>query len=132
MGEDLKNKARNYFILGVIAERLNMPSESATNLFKALFAVDDAALLEKINGKPKDHTERFNMLKSSIPELYSITDRLFSIYRRTYTQDLEQEETNLVKKRVMEAFKNAKIEVPTDEEVKAKFEYLIKKRKIPG
>lgn len=124
MTENLKNKAKNYFILGRIAENLNMASESVTNLFKALFAVDDVALLEKINNKPKDHSERFKMLKENIPELYDITDRLFSIYRRTYTQDLEKEEVTLVKKRVMEAFKNAKIRVPTDEEVKAKFKEL--------
>ena len=120
----MKNKAKNYFILGRIAENLNMPSESATNFFKALFAVDDVVLLDKINDKPKDHSERFKMLKENVPELYNITDRLFSIYRRTYTQDLEKEETSLVKKRVMEAFKNAKIRVPTDEEVKAKFKEL--------
>lgn len=130
MEEDLKNKAKNYFILGIIAENLKMSSESATNFFKALFAVDDLALLEKINDKPKDHTERFNMLRENIPELYTITDRLFSIYRRTYTQDLEKEETNLVKKRVMEAFKNAKISVPTNEEVKTKFKELIEKGNI--
>lgn len=132
MEENLKNKAKNYFILGVIAENLNMPSESATNFFKALFAVDDVALLEKINDKPKDHTERFNMLKENIPELYNITDRLFSTYRRTYTQDLEKEEVNLVKKRIMEAFKNAKISIPTNKEVKAKFEELTKKGKLFG
>jgi len=44
---DLKDKARNYFILGTIAEALNMPSEAATNYFKALFAADDAVLFEK-------------------------------------------------------------------------------------
>ena len=129
MENNLKNKAKNYFILGIIAENLNMPSESATNFFKSLFAVDDSALLEKINYKPKDHSDRFNMLKKNLPELYDITDRLFSIYRRTYIQDLEKEETNLVKKRVMEAFKNAKIPIPTDEEVKTKFVGHIKKGK---
>ena len=128
MAENLKNKAKNYFILGVIAENLNMPSEAATNFFKALFAVDDAALLEKINNRPKDHSERFGMLKENIPELYTITDRLFGIYRRTYTQDLEKEEAKLVKKRIMEAFANAKIPAPTAEEVKAKFRELIEKK----
>lgn len=132
MVENLKNKAKNYFILGIIAENLNMEAEAATNFFKALFAVDDVALLEKINDKPKDHTERFNMLKENIPELYTITDRLFSTYRRTYTQDLEKEEVKLVKKRIMEAFTNAKISIPTDEEIKTRFKEFIKKGKIFG
>ena len=130
MPETLKTKARDYFILGTIAETLNMQAEAATNFFKALFAVDDAALLEKIRDKPKDHTERFDMLRANLPELYTITDRLFSTYRRTYTQDLAREEVSLVKKRVMEAFANAKIQSPTDEEVKNKFKELLKKGKI--
>ena len=130
MTDYLSVKAKNYFILGVIAETLDMPSEAATNFFKALFAVDDMAIKQKTGNKPKDHTERFNMLKTNLPELYTITDRLFSSYRRTYTQDLEKEETDLVKNRVMEAFKNAKIPIPTDEEVKNKFKESIKKGKI--
>lgn len=130
MEESLRNKAKNYFILGIIAETLNMFSEAATNFFKALFAADDAALLDLIKDKPKDHTERFNMLKTNIPELYIITDRLFSTYRRTYTQDLEADEVKLVKKRVMEVFKSAKIRIPTDEKIKEKFAELIKKGKI--
>lgn len=130
MEENLKIKAKNYFILGTIAEKLNMPSEAATNFFKSLFAVDDAALVDLIKDQPKDHTERFNMLKTNIPELYAITDKLFSTYRRTYTQDLEEDEVRLVKKRVMEAFKNAGIRIPTDEEIKERFAELIKKGKI--
>lgn len=128
----LKDKARNYFILGVLAESLWMPSEAATNYFKALFAADDAALLEKANAHPKDHSERFDLLKVNVPKLYAITDRLFSIYRRTYTQDLEMGEVRLVKTRVMEAFGNAEISVPTDEEIRKKFEELVGKGKIFG
>ena len=84
MEENLRIKAKNYFILGFIAENLNMPSESASNFFKALFAADDFDL-SKLGEKPKDHTERFNLLKLKSPKLYSLTDRLFSTYRRTYT-----------------------------------------------
>ena len=132
MPETLKTKARNYFILGSIAEKMNMQSEAVTNFFKALFAVDDAVLLEKTGNKPKNHTERFDLLKSNFPELYTITDRLFSTYRRTYTQDLGKEEESLIKRRVMEAFVNAKISIPTDEEVKTKFKEFLEKGKILG
>jgi|SRR3989339_1423338 len=129
MQEELKNKARNYFVLGVIAETLNMHSEAATNYFKALFAADDASLFEIIRDKPKDHTERFAMLKANLPDLYKITDRLFSAYRRTYTQELKKEEVALIKKRIMEVFENAKIKTPGDEEIRKKFEELLKKGK---
>jgi helix-turn-helix protein len=72
------------------------------------------------------------MLKSHLPILYIITDKLFSTYRRTYTKDLEKGEVKLVKKRVTEAFENAKIRIPTDEEIKKKFAELSKKGKIIG
>ncbi len=130
--ESLKEKARNYFILAAIAESLNMPSEAAANYFKALFAIDDSALSEKIKIQPKDHTERFEFLKRTIPKLYIITDRLFSAYRRTYTQELETGEVRLIKTRIMEAFANAGIPVPTNEEIKAKFGELAKKGKFLG
>jgi hypothetical protein len=90
-------------MLGLIAEKLGMPSEAASNYFKALFAADDAKIFELVKDIPKDHTERFTILRGRIPVLYDITDRLFTLYRRTYTQDLEMSEVRLVKKRVMEA-----------------------------
>jgi len=127
---EFKQKARNYFIIGVIAETLGMNSEAAANFFKALFAADDLAIYNKIEQEPKDHTERFYLLKSHFPKLYTITDRLFSTYRRTYTQELNKEELSLVKKRVVEAFENAEVATPTNEEIKAKFEELLKKGKL--
>lgn len=129
---DLKEKAKNYFILGIIAETLNMPSEAATNYFKALFAIDDAILFEKSRIEPKDHTERFDLLKRNAPNLYIITDRLCNVYRRTYTQDLQIGEVKMIKTRIIEAFKNAGIAIPTDEEIKKRFEELAKKGKILG
>ncbi len=128
----MRNKARNYFILGKIAETLNMNSEAVSNYFKALFAIDDASIIERLGHKPKDHNERFFLLRTHIRRLYIITDRLFSLYRRTYTQELEKGEVKLVRKRLTEAFEYARLEPPTDEEIKRKFEELLKKGKVVG
>ena len=130
MVENLREKAKNYFILGVIAENLNMNSESATNYLKSLFAIADSLILEIKNLKPKDHAERFNLLKLYFPKIYAITDSTFNTYRRTYTQELNKEELKIVKKRLIEAFENAKINIPTNEEIKRRFEEFIKKGKI--
>ena len=127
--EDLKEKARNYFVLGMIAKVLGMRSESAANFFKSLFAVDDFVLYALIKDKPSNHNERFAMLKRNAPELYNITDRLFSTYRRTYTQELSKEEIELVKNRIVDAFKNAKITTPTNEEIEGKLKEFAKKGK---
>lgn len=131
MEEDLKTKAKNYYMIACIAEKLGMCSESASNFFKALFAADDF-IIAKIGERPKDHTERFRILKLRFPELYIITDKLFSAYRRTYTQELKKEELELVKKRIKDAFKNTNIEIPTDKEIKEKLTELVKKGKILG
>ena len=113
---EFENKAKNFYVLGRIAEKLKMYSEAASNYFKALAAINDF-LLDKINLKANDHSERFSLLKINFPIMYELTDRLFVIYRRTYTQELNKEEIDLLKNKIKEAFKNAKISVPTDEEI---------------
>lgn len=127
--EELKQKARNYFLIALLAEKMGMRAESGSNYFKALFAVDDLALQEKLKLAPNDHKERFEMLKAHIPALYEITDRLFSTYRRTYTRELSREELEIVREKVMEAFKNGSIDIPTEEEAFKRIEGLAKKRK---
>lgn len=108
---------------------MGMRAESGSNYFKALFAVDDLALQEKLKHAPNDHNERFQMLKSHIPALYEITDRLFSTYRRTYTRELSKEELQIVREKVMEAFKNGAIDIPTEEDAFKRIAELAKKRK---
>lgn len=127
---DIIKKARNYFVLAGIAESLNMISEATSNYLKALFAVDDYSIFNITKNLPRDHSERFEMLKANLPKLYEITDKLFSVYRRTYTKEIVKEELVRVKIKVMEAFKNANIKTPTDEEIRKKFEELTRKGKI--
>ena len=124
--EELVQKARNYFILARIAEKIEMYSKSASNYFKALSAINDF-MLDKLNFKAKDHSERFMLLKSNLPELYIITDKLFSVYRRAYTSEINKDEIKLIKKNVEDAFKNAKVEIPTDRDIEEKTENLFKK-----
>jgi hypothetical protein len=77
---------------------MNMVPESASNYFKALTAFNDFKL-SKIGIRVKDHSERFYQLKKYFPELHEITDKLFTIYRRTYTGELSKEEIKLSKAR---------------------------------
>lgn len=124
--EELVQKAKNYFILARIAEKIEMYSESASNYFKALSAINDF-MLGKLNFKAKDHSDRFALLKVNLPELYAITDKLFYVYRRTYTNEINKEEIKLIRKNVEDAFKNAKVEIPTDKNIEEKTEKLFKK-----
>jgi uncharacterized protein (UPF0332 family) len=65
---------------------------SATVLyFKTLFALHDFLLLQKIGYAPKDHTERFKLLKKEYPEEYLIIDSEFNTYRSTYNRTISKE-----------------------------------------
>ncbi|MCX6815152.1 MAG: hypothetical protein NTY20_05895 [Candidatus Aenigmarchaeota archaeon] len=126
--ESLAGKARNYFMIGVIAENLGMAQEAACNFFEAIFAADDAKIFEIVKDRPKDHNERFTILKARLPVLYDITDRLFAIYKRSGIKDLDMPEVRIVKNRVTEVFEHAGIPVPGDEEVRKRVEELARKK----
>ena len=72
---------------------------SATILyFKTWFAVHDFILLEKIGYAPKDHTERFRLLKKEFPEEYKLIDSEFNTYRSTYSRIIPKETCERIKK----------------------------------
>jgi hypothetical protein len=72
------------------------------------------------------------MLKMNLPEIYRISDKLFSTYRRTYTKEIRKNEIILVKKRIKEVFAYAKITVSTNEEIRKRIEDITKKEKNIG
>lgn len=123
---NLLEKARNYYISGEIAERLSNYDVACTNYFKSLAAINDF-LLSKKNLFPKDHNERFDMLRENIPELYKLTASLFLTYRRTYTKEISKEETNALKEKLKEAFKNAGIDIPTNNEIEEAIKKALRK-----
>lgn len=104
----LIKKAQNYFKIGEYAESKKMTSESATNYFKSLSAINDLVLLRK-NIRVKNHFERFALLKENDIFLYEITDSLFLIYRDTYSREIKEDELATLKSKVMRALKHAGI-----------------------
>jgi uncharacterized protein (UPF0332 family) len=87
----------------------NKDYTSATILyFKAIFTILDFALLGKYGRAPKDHGERFNMLREGLPEMYVMLDRQFGIYRDTYTISIDRETCDKVREnadKIAERFK---------------------------
>ena len=75
---------------------------SATILyFKCLFALLDLTILKEKKRTPKDHTERFRILQQDFPELYVRLDKIFTIYRDSYSLKIENERCEEVKKHVI-------------------------------
>ncbi|MBU2523265.1 MAG: hypothetical protein KKE23_03175 [Nanoarchaeota archaeon] len=83
---------------------------SATILyFKALFCTLDLIILQKLGKTPKDHSERFKILKDNFLELYEILDRLYSVYRETYSLKIEKDICDKVKENVESIIKKYKL-----------------------
>ena len=114
MEEILKERAGNFFVIGTIAQKKDMNAESISNYFKSLFAICDLVLYRKTKIIPKDHTERFVLLKKNDHFLYEILDRLFSTYRETYTKELSSARVDHVKKKLEEVLKYANVEIPKE------------------
>ena len=75
---------------------------SATILFfKCLFVIIDLIILRKKKKTPKDHTERFKILQQEFVELYIVLDKIFFIYRDTYSMKVEMDKCNEVRKYVL-------------------------------
>ncbi len=117
---DLIQKAKDYFIVAVISERIGKFDVASSNYFKSLASINDFVLSKK-GLAAKDHNERFNMLKENELFLYKITSSLFLTYRRAYTKDIDKKETLMLKEKVKEAFEYAKITVPPDSEIEKYF-----------
>jgi len=118
--DKLEQKARDYFIIARISEILGKFDVAASNYFKSLSAVNDSFLSKK-GMFPKDHNERFSMLKEKDIFLYKITSSLFLTYRRAYTRDIDKEEIVMLRKKLKEAFEYARIEIPDDSEIEKYF-----------
>ena len=79
---------------------------SATILyFKALFCALDYIILQKLGKSPKDHSERFRILESDFPELYEMLDKVYAVYRDTYTARIEREICDKIKENVKSLIK---------------------------
>lgn len=75
---------------------------SATTLyFKCLFVLLDLVILKNKRMTPKDHTDRFRILQKDFPMLYSALDRIFPVYRDTYSLQVEKDKCDEVKRRVL-------------------------------
>lgn len=108
MNELLDNTKR--FLKSAQLVYLEKDYTSATILyFKTLFVLLDYLILQKIKRTPKDHTERFQILKETIPDYYIILDKIYPIYRDTYSLSIEKETCDEVKEYVRKIAQEQKI-----------------------
>lgn len=71
--------------------------KNSTVLFsKALFAVCDILIQEKLNKLPKNHSERFRILEIYFKEVYEIVDDIFDKYTDSYSKPILKETCEVI------------------------------------
>ena len=72
--------------------------KNSTILFsKALFAVCDILIQNKLNKLPKNHSERFRILEQYFKEVYEIVDEIFDMYTDSYSKPILKETCEAIK-----------------------------------
>ena len=102
--KDFKNSAEIVYATGDY-------TSSTILYFKCLFVVLDTIILQKKGKTPKDHTERFNILKENFPELYSFLDKYYIVYRQTYSLTIDKLTCEEIKKNVERIIKEYEIPI---------------------
>jgi hypothetical protein len=86
------------FLSGAIDEEAKLRYRLAvTAYFKAMTQLCDLFILQKKGFAPKNHTERFRLLESNYPEIYSSMDNVFSTYQDTYSVKINKDSCLLIK-----------------------------------
>ena len=75
----------------------NRYKNSAILFSKALFAVCDILTKNKLNKLPKNHSERFKMLKENFKEVYDVVDGIFDKYTDSYSRPILKETCESIK-----------------------------------
>lgn len=70
---------------------------SAILFSKALFAICDILIENKLNKLPKNHSERFRILEVYFKEVYQIADEIFDKYTDSYSKPILKETCETIK-----------------------------------
>jgi hypothetical protein len=103
--ENIKNFIQSAYVI----YNLHDFTSSAILYFKAFFSILDLIILREDGKIPKDHSERFRMLESKHIELYASLDKLYPLYRDTYSLIINKEDCNRIKENVERIVKEQRI-----------------------
>lgn len=109
MNEKLIDKIKLFYSSAETIYEKGDYTSAATLYFKSLFIVLDYIIFQKLKITPKDHSERFKMLKEFFPEYYELLDKYYGLYRSTYTLIIPKEKCGEVRKIVKGIIEEQKI-----------------------
>jgi|SRR3989344_7998366 len=70
---------------------------AVSDYFKAIVVMCDCILYKEIKITPKNHNDRFLLLKKYFKDIYEETSRLFRIYTESYNLRLNKEDAVKIK-----------------------------------
>lgn len=81
------------------ADNLNKRRFNAavSDFFKAIVILCDYLIYREMKVLPKNHTERFSLLRTYFKDIYKKVSRLFRTYTKSYNFRLEKEDANRIK-----------------------------------
>jgi len=104
--EDLLSENIKEFLKEGKEARVNNAHNSAVTLFfKALAVLSDLYILRKEGFIPKNHSERFDVLKAKHPEVYKILNKDFPAYQQSYRLKLDKEYSGVLEEDVKKLIK---------------------------
>lgn len=90
--EDLLKNAKEFLDSGednLIKKRYNV---SASDFFKAIVIFCDYLVYNEIKRLPKNHNDRFNLLKLYFKDIFENVSSLFELYVKSYNLRVEKED----------------------------------------
>lgn len=94
-----------YLVSAQEAERKGRRKTATTLYFKVIAEISDFLLYRQILKVPTNHTERYDLLRRFFPDIYRRTSPLFRIYRKTYSQIVDQQDLEKVKNEALKLVK---------------------------
>ncbi|MEK6850664.1 MAG: hypothetical protein AABX85_03765 [Nanoarchaeota archaeon] len=90
--KELIENALEFFESGQDNVKKKRWNAAVSDFFKAISNFCDYLIYEEIKILPKNHNERFNILKKYFKEVYEKILKLFEIYRNSYNLRLTRED----------------------------------------
>ena len=111
---DLKDTFLEEYGSAKVLRKMNKLKSSVILLSKSVFALCDYTIYKKYGKLPKNHSDRFRILKLKENKIYQIVDSVWSKYTDTYSKPSQEESFNLLNRTVAEIVENEEF----DQEIK--------------
>lgn len=86
-------------------------NSSVTPFFKAIAVIADLHILKNEGFIPKNHTERFDILKLKFNQVYQILNKDFPVYQQSYRLKLGKEYTDVLENDLKRLIEITKIDI---------------------